>query len=393
MSRRRPKGELQFGSDSFLDVVANIVGILIILIVIAGLRVSQTPVVRALVPPSPSPATAPESDSIPESGSITKKSQFEISPGFVASAAEGQDLPIAAKESDLDQLPVREPLPELLVPPELAELSARLEAEIALLRDQDAKLITKLKQSHFNQQELIERQKAIRELLAQSTVELEENRKKVAALETDLELARETLIRLARQVEEIEDKPLNIKTLEHKITPVSRVVLGKEKHYRLERNRVAEVPVDELVSRLKEQIDRRKDWLVKTRQHQGLIGPVQGFRMQYLVHVETLSGLEEMKTGHGGYRISLSNWEIHPEPETRGETAEVALRKGSQFYQSILGAAPDTTLTFWVYPDSYEIYRKLQKFTHDHGFSVAGRPLPAGIPISGSPNGSKTSSQ
>ena len=391
MSRRRPKGELQFGSDSFLDVVANIVGILIILIVIAGLRVSQTPVVRALAPPSP--ATAPESGSIPESGSSTKKSQLEISPGFVASAAEGQDLPIAAKESDLDQLPVREPLPELLVPPELAELSARLEAEIALLRDQDAKLITKLKQSHFNQQELIERQKAIRELLAQSAAELEENRKKVAALETDLELARETLVRLARQVEEIEDKPLNIKTLEHKITPVSRVVLGKEKHYRLERNRVAEVPVDELVSRLKEQIDRRKDWLVKTRQHQGLIGPVQGFRMQYLVHVETLSGLEEMKTGHGGYRISLSNWEIHPEPETRGETAEVALRKGSQFYQSILGAAPDTTLTFWVYPDSYEIYRKLQKFTHDHGFSVAGRPLPAGIPISGSPNGSKTSSQ
>ena len=51
MSRRRPKGELQFGSDSFLDVVANIVGILIILIVIAGLRVSQTPGVQALAPP------------------------------------------------------------------------------------------------------------------------------------------------------------------------------------------------------------------------------------------------------------------------------------------------------------------------------------------------------
>ena len=46
MSRRRPKGELQFGSDSFLDVVANIVGILIILIVIAGLRVGQMPVAK-----------------------------------------------------------------------------------------------------------------------------------------------------------------------------------------------------------------------------------------------------------------------------------------------------------------------------------------------------------
>ncbi|MFO0918379.1 MAG: hypothetical protein U0872_08700 [Planctomycetaceae bacterium] len=42
---RRPRSESQFGSDSFLDVVANIVGILIILIVIAGLRVSQSPAI------------------------------------------------------------------------------------------------------------------------------------------------------------------------------------------------------------------------------------------------------------------------------------------------------------------------------------------------------------
>ena len=194
-------------------------------------------------------------------------------------------------------------------------------------------------------------------------------------------------------MEALENKPANVQTLEHKITPISRVVNGKEKHYRLERNRVAEVPVDELVSRLKEQIDRRKDWLVKTRQHQGQIGPVQGFHMNYLVRVETLSGLEEMKVGHGGYRISLSHWDIHPEPETKGETEETALKKGSQFYQSILGASADTTLTFWVYPDSYPIYRKLQKFAHDHGFSVAGRPLPSGVAISGSPNGSKSAGQ
>ena len=123
MSRRRPKGELQFGSDSFLDVVANIVGILIILIVIAGLRVSQTPVVQALATPS----TAPH----PESDSIVEESPPESSPGFAASADGSQDLQIAAKETDREKSPVREPLPELLVPPELAELSARWEADSA----------------------------------------------------------------------------------------------------------------------------------------------------------------------------------------------------------------------------------------------------------------------
>ena len=41
MSRRRPKGELQFGSDSFLDVVTNIVGILIILVMLVGGRAKK----------------------------------------------------------------------------------------------------------------------------------------------------------------------------------------------------------------------------------------------------------------------------------------------------------------------------------------------------------------
>ena len=47
MSRRATQGETGFGSDSFLDIVANIVGILIILIVIAGIKMSQAPVMVA----------------------------------------------------------------------------------------------------------------------------------------------------------------------------------------------------------------------------------------------------------------------------------------------------------------------------------------------------------
>jgi hypothetical protein len=43
MSRRAQRPELEFGSDSFLDVVCNIVGILIILIVVVGLKVQRQP--------------------------------------------------------------------------------------------------------------------------------------------------------------------------------------------------------------------------------------------------------------------------------------------------------------------------------------------------------------
>src|ERR1700733_14729157 len=44
MSRRRNSDEIEFGSDSFLDIVANIVGILIILIVVAGIKAGAAPV-------------------------------------------------------------------------------------------------------------------------------------------------------------------------------------------------------------------------------------------------------------------------------------------------------------------------------------------------------------
>ena len=43
MSRRTRNDEIELGSDSFLDIIANIVGILIILIVIAGVKVSRQP--------------------------------------------------------------------------------------------------------------------------------------------------------------------------------------------------------------------------------------------------------------------------------------------------------------------------------------------------------------
>lgn len=387
MSRRRHRAELQFGSDSFLDVVANIVGILIILIVIAGLRVSKIPVVQA-------PATKAESieedltplpSGLPDLPEL-KEGSTNVPPVIIVEPAEE---PIEEETPE----PEPPPLPSLVVPQELVDLTDKLESELSTLRDQDARLAERLKQSSEQQSTLIERQRSVQDLLTEKKEELDASRKRAAVFDADMDLARQTLARLLKQVGELESEPAHVETLQHKITPISRVVNGNEKHYRLEKNRVLEVPIEELVSRFREQIDRRKDWLAKTRQHEGQIGPVRGFSMKYLVRVESMSDLDSLRAGRGGFQISLSHWEIAPEPDAKGETAEVALRRGSQFYQSILGTPPDTTLTFWVYPDSYALYRKLQKFTHDHGYSVAGRPLPHGIPIAGSPNGSKSASQ
>lgn len=386
---RRPKAELQFGSDSFLDVVANIVGILIILIVLAGLRVSKTPVV----------INSSEADDQPEATVVVPAEIAaepiqleEETPAVAAVQPVPQPVPEIAEEEEEEEQPLP-PLPPLVVPAELVDRANQLEAELAKLQISETELAEQLKKFHQQHSSLLEKQQAMQSMLAGKKLELSESRKKTAVLEADLDLARQTLIRLTRQVDEIESQPAPVETLEHKVTPISKVVMGKEKHYRLEKNRVAEVPIDELVGRFREQIDRRRDWLAKTRQHQGEIGPIQGFVMHYVVRVDSMSDLDSARTGYGGFRVSLAQWEVRPEKGFKGEAVDVALKKGSKFYDSLLGLSPDTTLTFWVYPDSYELYRKLQKFTQQHGFSVAARPLPEGVPIAGSPNGSRSASQ
>jgi len=80
MSRRRNGEDPEFGSDSFLDIIANIVGILIILIVVAGVKVARQPLQTVDVPVSAVEVAAPiYGPSIPEEQllSIQADTEFE----------------------------------------------------------------------------------------------------------------------------------------------------------------------------------------------------------------------------------------------------------------------------------------------------------------------------
>ena len=50
-------------------------------------------------------------------------------------------------------------------------------------------------------------------------------------------------------------------------------------------------------------------------------------------------------------------------------------------------------MTFWVYPDSFALYRQLRDYLYDREVVVAGRPLPEGVPVSGSKRGSVSRGQ
>lgn len=381
---RRHEDEGEFSSNSFLDVICNVVGILIVLIVIAGVRTRPAP--RS----SPPPVVAAPSLGTPAEMSPTDDKALSPEPDAASElAANETDSAPPLTEPELEPLT----LPELAPSPEMVDRARQLDAELASLRRDHVTIAETLTAQHRQQTELTERIQTARDLLAKRQSELNASRQQTSQQKEDLRLARQTMARLLAQLKALEEKTPPVEALKHHITPVSRVVSGKEKHYRLDKNRVAEVPIEVLIVKLKDQIERRRDWLTRTRSHQGQVGPFAGFNMSYLVRIDMLNGLDELRAGHGGYRVSVASWEIVPEPDLKGETEQVALSQGSKFYESLLGADEDTTLTFWVYPDSFPIYRRLQDFAHEQGFAVAARPLPKGIPIAGSPGGSKSASQ
>ena len=107
--------------------------------------------------------------------------------------------------------------------------------------------------------------------------------------------------------------------------------------------------------------------------------------------LDAVSGVPEST---GTFRYGLSDWQVEPILPDRGESAETALANGSEFRQIVDRIDPQqTVVTFWIYPDSFTLFRRLRDFLYERDVVVAGRPLPEGIPIASSRRGSVSRGQ
>lgn len=374
MSRGKPE-QTEFGSDSFLDITANIVGILIILIVIAGLRVSQAPVF----------ITEKESDS--QALDIVKAEPLQI---LEEEPETVEDVPL------VQEIPEEEPEEEkpILPDPELQNEILRKKAEIANLQKEIENQNRELQTVSQNSRQLklhLANASSTRKLAIESA---SQSRREFRQKKQELDKTNMLVNQLTEKLSEFEKTQAPTKKIKHHFSPVSKEVKGEEIHYRLANNRISHIPLDKLLEDLKKEIYRQRDWLIKFNQHQGQVGPIRGFSMSYTVGRERPSVLDELRTGRGMIRIGVKEWTLQIDPDVVvTEDVETALKPGSRFLNSLATAGADTTLTFWVYPDSYSIYRQIQSYAHDQHFQVAARPLPFGIPIAGSPSGSRSSGQ
>lgn len=400
MSRQRGS-DAEFGSDSFLDIVANVVGILIILIVVAGLRVSRAPVVLSttashapISPPSASPPSV--AAAVPDSPKAAPPAEPEVVHWPAEPVAPPPPPPRPAAPPEPETIIVERPLPPLppLEPPrELVEQAHRLRQTILQLgaeqQSLDRKLQAAIEQTAGVQSQLAAMQSAARTAEARAAAEQAE----LTAGELELEETLARLTKLKRQLEEESQRKPEPQVLQHRITPIGKVVHGQELHFLLSRGRVSPVPVEELARRLAAQIERQKEMLAKLQTYEGEVEAVDGFRMKYVVQRSRLSLAEELRYGQHVIRMGVTQWTLIPEPDLPSESAAEALQRGSRFYQTLLSAGPNATLTLWVYPDSFESCQTLKEFAHRHGYEVAARPLPFGVMITGSPEGSRSIAQ
>lgn len=411
MRRVIPKQDLESGQDSFLDVVSNIVGILIILVVIVGAQVKNG-LTSSRMREIRDAQSVQNGEKISESRSESEISKSEL-PESELPEDVGLEDALSSLASEVKTEGVLEKTPQVQ-----AE-AQRKEASLPDVKAQKKKLLAEMKESAQNLEKTIaermekerivadvrlqrDRMEAEKTVFAAECVQIETRLKLVQkemetfTNEKDVEnreklLLSQESVTCDRQIAELEARKRTLaeqqkanggpKKIVHKETPIIHSVDGREFHYIVDRGRIMYIPMDVLVKELERRMPAMIPTLVQNGVRTETLGPYDGFEMRTEAR---LAG------GSVGLRWKL----VPPEIEENGETVADALKPGSKFMYTLEKIDPEKDIvTFWIYPDGFPSFPLLKDAVYRLGFSIASRPLPEGMPISGSPEGQKSVAQ
>ena len=338
--KRRTADDSAGGEDAFLDIVANLVGILVILVMVIGVRAQDA--------------------WIESNGTVATDNGLE----------------------DLQQSRTK-----------TASTHRSLTSSVHEVQQQAVELqqLTQIKQQERHHLKVL--LTAARMTLDEHREELSETEQKQVAVAAEMRELKDALNRVESQRDSLEAERKRPITLEHLPTPLARTVFGGEEHFRLKHGRIAYVPMHELTDLLKADAPRRVQMLATASQVTETLGPVQDFHLRYTMHRRNLEAAT--RVGSISRQVAeLKKFVLVPMSDVIGEPLTQALESNSQFHQLVDTFRPGkTVVTVWTYPDSFGEYRTLKKWLYDRGFSSAARPLPENQPISGSPNGSRSAAQ
>jgi hypothetical protein len=348
--RRQPPEPIEAGGqDSFVDVVTNLVGILIVLVLIVGVRVK--PAWRA------SQAAESANRAAGTDSASAAKAMDD------ASAIAAKDLAGLQSTADGVERGVRQ----------MARQVAAVDRELDQRAVERARLATLIAAAEHQ----IDEHRSKLDGVARDEFDL---KRKAAGLESALQVDQQ-------EIQRAKNAPPPVAELQHYMTPISRTVFGKEVHFRLCDHRIAYLPMDELIERAKTEIRADSTSPADLTNQIHVVGPYGGFTMEFTMTLQP-------GPDRGQYAVALKESRFLPAPGQIGEATDEALRPDSDFRRHLnMLDRQQTTVTIWVYPESFPDYRRINDDLYRLGFGVAARPLPVGMPVGASSHGSRSAAQ
>ena len=356
--------------DSFLDIVANLVGILVILIMVVGVRARQVVSATALDGSTVETVTAPAVEVAVVNPPPTEPLIFEIEePSGPSAEAVAHQLRQEKSSAHELQLGIHQIAGRIEDVTRMAAIKAEERNQMQLAISMAEKALAKRRQSLNTDQQ----------------VELN--------IANALEKSRVELATLHTQINSVESVVGEVEVIQNRPTPMAKLVFGNEEHFRLQAGRIVHVPITEMVSELTRDARNNRWKLDNTDTITELLGPRNGFTMKYTFGIAT----RKLDTPDGPRVVSLlelKRFAMVPQATNLGERVDDALTSGSDLEKKLAQLRSDeTTITLWAYPDSYGDFRRVKEYLYEKGFVTAAMPVTKGYPIAGSPAGTTSAAQ
>ncbi|WP_404308900.1 hypothetical protein [Neorhodopirellula lusitana] len=354
MMKGRQRSTMDMGHDAFLDIVANLVGILIILVVVLG---TQTQRITEML-----------NDPV-DADSVVETAELEVPPMPKTHYAAEDQLEELAKISIQAATAQRDGL-------RLEQNLKRYDAQIDQLRRARGQLLDLMTLAE--------------EAYDKAKSNLDERKVLAAKRQREIREVESQIAELASVKEQLGDEKAPLIAVEHLPTPMAKLVYGDEIYFRLKGGRLSVVPVEPLLEQLKERVGQLKN-------RQGIntltAGPIRDYTCSLLLE-KSLVRVNQGGQVRMGMAAQAHAFRFEPVNERVGQTVQQILGSSSFLDIELAGRDPKTTtITVSVYEDSYGELRQLKEHLYARGFATAARPLLDHQSIVFSPTGTVSKAQ
>lgn len=322
------------GGESFLDIVANIVGILILLVLIVGVRISTVPL-------SSDDGAASPSEPLLTAAMVNEQAD--------AAQILGRDV---------------------------AQLASRAGYLQAVAADRDRE-----------RNELATYMAAVEE-------ELTNQKSRLSAEDGKRMQVRAELTSVKFELDRLDKRKIGLLTSEvapvrvvHTPTPIVRKSSKNSMHLRVEGGKVDVVPFEQLIDQVKR---NAKDVLRSANAHGGVarLGRIGNYECFFTAIVERKT------VSAGPVLVMHQEGEFRPTVPLPGMAISQAIQPGSPF-MDLLRSNPPTksVVTLWMYNDSAADSKQLHDMLRERGYAIDSRFLPTGAHIGFASNGTSTQTQ